>query len=296
LAGFVWDEVWKRYQRNGTMEILVLLASVTMLVLLLAAVKGYRGLKIILLFLSVISAAGWIFFNNSSDDINGTEFISSFLSGLTFNEEKNEVLAVTPPDEVKPQWKVYNGHLADIRHEGNSFSFSPKEESIWWRRSKGLLVYRYAEGDFFFSSLVRTRKNSDTLKYPDDAWQFGGIMLRDPSAEQSQESYILIAVGSMDSALMIEIKSTIQGVTTKSNFRWLSGDAELMIQREAGVFGMCVRPYGTAARWTRLTTYYRPDLPVKLQAGIMAYAFSYGRNVHDMTAYFDDVKIRRENE
>jgi hypothetical protein len=223
------------------------------------------------------------------------EIVSAFLSGNTLNLEKLD--SFTSADFRTGEWEVVNQDFSEMHLVGNrSFTIKPNAECFWGKQSTGPMIFTRTEGNFFFTSLIRTRKFSDTLNFPrDQARQFGGIMLRSAS-ENTNENYIYIAVGHRDSDLYIEVKSTNDGISTSDIYKWPSGDAELMIRREAMVFGLYARPYGTKRDWMRVQTYYRPDLPKMLNAGLIAYSYSFGRDLNDFIAYFDDVNIRRENE
>jgi hypothetical protein len=271
------------------MEIIILLISLTLLILIVTAHKRKRKLRIAaVIALMVVTLIALLFYSQSGSE--GSEIIASFITGSSEQLDK-----IKPSAEDEPgEWKLYNHEKTDSRVGNNSFTIRPTVECIWGKQASGPMIYRDAEGNIYFSSLIRTRKFSDTLHFPRDrAWQFGGIMLRDPSSE---ENNIYIAVGSKDSELIIEVKSTINNISQSEGYKWPSGDAELMIQREAMVFGLYARPYGTKGPWTRIHTYYRPDFPEKLQAGLIAYSYSYGRNLNDFITYFDEVNIWRDHE
>jgi hypothetical protein len=277
------------------MEIFILLLTIILLIIIFTLLRKKRRLKII--FILIIIAAGGITMilkNLYDGEIRGEELISSFLSGN--NLESEQLKPIETPETEPPVWNTYNSEISEFRFGENSFSIKAAGESIWGKESTGPMIFRNAEGNFFLSTLVRTRPYSDTLNFSEDrAWQFGGIMLRNPDS-LSGENYIYIAVGKRYNDLRLEVKSTTEGKSTSKTFKWPSGDAELMIQREAVVFGLYARPFGTKGEWTRVQTYYRPDLPNTLQAGIIIYSFSYGKKLNDFIAYFDDVNIRRENE
>jgi hypothetical protein len=276
------------------MEIFILLISAGLIVLILTLFKFRRKLKITFLIFVVVAAAVILLLTTlSSGNLKGGELVSAFLAGSSISIESN--VSEIPVEEMETEWNVYNHEMTDLRKESNSFSLRPDKETLWGKKSSGPMIYRNAEGNFFFSSLIRTRKYSDTLTHPTEkAWQLGGIILRDPADEE--ENNIFIAVGRKDADLYLEVKSTSNGKSVTNNYRWPSGDAELMIRRETSVFGLYARPYGTKGEWLRISTYYRPDLPNKLQAGVIAYSYSYGKNLNDFIAYFDEVNIRRENE
>jgi hypothetical protein len=277
------------------MEIFILLLTFVLLIIVLTFLRKKRRLKIMFILIIITAAGIMMIISNFNDgEIRGAEIISSFLSGNNLELEQ-----LKPAEEKAaelPVWNTFNSEISEFRTGNNSFSIRAVEECIWGRESTGPMIFRTAEGNFFLSSLVRTRPYSDTLNfYKERARQFGGIMLRNPDS-LSGENNIYIAVGRKNDGLRLEVKSTIEGKSTSEIFRWPSGDAELMIQREAKVFGLYARPFGTKGVWTRVKTYYRPDLPNTLQAGIIIYSYSYGKNFNDFIAYFDDVNIRRGNE
>jgi regulation of enolase protein 1 (concanavalin A-like superfamily) len=214
-----------------------------------------------------------------------TETISNDKSLEFMNDDFNS-------DSLNADWKIFNADMIDMKLSGSQLVLTPKIESVWWMKDNGPLIYKMAEGDFSFSTKVKTRKASDTTNYPDKEWQFGGIMLRDSASENTErgENYVFIVVGYRGSKLQVEVKSTQKNKSDVIGINWQTGDAEVRISRKGNLFYMMARK-DPSEEWQVMETYNRPDLPKQLQAGIIVYSYSYGRGVFDLTARFDEIKF-----
>jgi hypothetical protein len=195
--------------------------------------------------------------------------------------------------ELDQSWQWFQPELLSTAMTEQGLVMTSRSESLWWKNSRGPMVYRYVEGDGHFSIDVKTRKASDSSAYPDTEWQFGGIMLRDPSADAwfGRENYVFAVIGHRYQSLQLEIKSTVQGVSDVAGFDWPSGDASVMIERRGPLFTLKARPIGSSD-WRVMGEFNRPDLPSQLQLGIIAYTHSEGRAVYDFSAVFSDLAIK----
>ncbi|QQS34944.1 MAG: hypothetical protein IPM56_11810 [Ignavibacteriales bacterium] len=195
-------------------------------------------------------------------------------------------------DSLSTEWTKFNDDMLDMNQAGGKLILTPNIESVWWMKDQGPMFYKNVEGDFSFSTKVETRKASDTTSYPDKLWQFGGIILRAPSSDEESkgENYVFIVVGYRGSKLQVEVKSTKDDKSDVIGIDWPTGDAEVRISRKDNLFYMMARK-NSAEEWQVMETYERPDLPAKLQAGIIVYSFSYNKGVGDLTARFDEIKF-----
>lgn len=195
-------------------------------------------------------------------------------------------------DSLNADWVPLNIEIIDMALSNGQLIMTPKVESVWWMKDHGPMIYKMAEGDFSFSTKVQTRKASDTSRYPDKVWQFGGLILRDPASENTQrgENYVFIVVGYRGSKLQVEVKSTLSGKSDVIGIDWPTGDAEVRITRRGKFFTLMARK-SSSDDWQVMETYERADLPQKLQAGIIVYSFSYNKGIIDLTARFDEIKF-----
>ena len=193
---------------------------------------------------------------------------------------------------VRDGWAWYRPELVRADLDDARLAMTCLRESAWYRNSRGPMLFRRVAGDGAVSVTVRTRKASDAQRYPDDQWQFGGVILRDPGSDAwlASESYVFNAVGHRFDRLAIEAKSTRHGYSEVLAHDWDSGDAELSVDRRGASFTMRARSAG-AEQWTDVCNFDRPDLPPVLQLGIMAYAYSVGKGIFDVRAEFGGLDV-----
>lgn len=195
-------------------------------------------------------------------------------------------------DSLSTDWIPYNSNMVNITISSGKLILTPNVESVWWLKERGPMIYKMINGDFSLSTKVQTRKASDTTQYPDKEWQFGGVMLRDPTSENPErgENYVFIVIGYRGSLLEVEVKSTLSGNSDVTGISWPNGDAELRISRKGNLFYMMARKNSTQ-KWQVMKIYERPDLPDELQAAIIVYSFSNYKGIVDFVARFDEIKF-----
>ncbi len=195
-------------------------------------------------------------------------------------------------DLVAAGWQPFQIELADVDHRDGSLVMAPTRESVWWINQRGPMLYRYLDGDAVITATVRARKRSDAGAAPDMEWQFGGVLLRDSRGDAlvSRENYVFNVIGHRGSRLQVETKSTRNGDSRVDAWDWPNGDAELRIERRGAQFTMAAR-VTSADEWRTLISYERPDLPQRLQLGLIVYAYSEGRGRHDLQVFFDRLGV-----
>lgn len=183
---------------------------------------------------------------------------------------------------LSDEWQLRNESMMQWHLREGALVARTTQECVWWHNAQAPLFAQVVEGDFDLTAGVRTRKASDAASFPDSNWQFGGIMLRDPSGDAwfSRESYVFNVVGYRGSGLQIETKSTRQAVSEIRSVDWSSGDAELRIRRRGDRFTMLART--DEMQWQIVAEYIRQDLPSRLQAGLILYSASAGTGYHDL--------------
>lgn len=193
-------------------------------------------------------------------------------------------------------WAWFQRDHVTVLESERGLAFRSERETVWYENERGPMLWLPVSGAVDVRATVRTRKASDPDAYPDEAWQFGGIILRDPSGEKpfSRENYVFTVVGHRGDRLQVENKSTRQGRSDVLAFDWETGDAELRIERRGTTFRTSARPIG-ASDWQELSTFDRPDLPSTLQLGLISYSFDYGGGRFDLIAEFESIEVLTPN-
>ena len=166
----------------------------------------------------------------------------------------------------------------DTAISGGSLHLTANQESLWYQRSEGPLVYKETTGNFVISTRVRVRRESNP-SVPvglTGYYQFGGLMVRDPYS--SEENYVFLVVGERGSSqLCVEGKSTRNG---SSDVVWSHpprdhADIELRICRVNSHVSIWQREIGDS-QWmeadTQRSSFGRGDLPSTVQVGLIVYA------------------------
>ena len=199
----------------------------------------------------------------------------------------------SPRCQLGPEWKWLHRDQVGLEPRSDNFSMYATAESVWFLNAQGPLVYRHLDGDGTISASVKVRKRSAPNETPDIEWQFAGLLVRNPAGDawMSLENYVFNVIGFCCGELQVETKSTREGLSEVHSFRWDSGDAELSIQRSGARFTLRARR-DAADAWRELISFERPDLPPRLQVGLIVYALSFGRGRYDLQANFDQIAIR----
>ena len=199
-----------------------------------------------------------------------------------------------PRGQLESEWLWRQRERVELEPRADGFSMAATHESLWFLNAQGPMVYRHLVGDGTFSAVVKTHKRSDPTQAPDMEWQFAGLMLRDPASDawMGLENYVFNVIGFCCGELQIETKSTREGGSEIGGLRWDSGNAELAIQRSGARFTLRARRAASDDAWREVASYDRPDLPTRLQVGLILYAHSEGRGRHDLQAFFEQITIR----
>lgn len=209
------------------------------------------------------------------------------------------VAGVRPPldgpgaaGSIDTPWTWRNEGMLAHRIAGDSLVMEATTESLWWMNAQGPFLFAPIEGDLTMRAHVKVARRSAPDLPPDREWQFAGIMLRHPGGDRrwTLENYVFIVIGHRGARLQVEFKSTRDAVSDVEAVDWPSGDAELMIERRGSAFTLLARAPG-ADEWSLRHRFERPDLPATLQAGLILYAFSEGRGVHDLRGTFSAVRL-----
>lgn len=188
------------------------------------------------------------------------------------------------------KWNLYRPEAVSLVVENDQLVLTAVEESVWYHGDRAFMAYQEVTGDVSLTTPAYARRASDSSQPPDQEYQYGGLMLRDPASEQGEENYVFVVVGvrKPDGLLNVEYKTTQDGKSKVKFVDWSSGDAELRIDRAGSEVTVSARELGEES-WQVLTTYQRPDLPDTLQAGIITYAYSEGKGIYDLQMAFDGI-------
>ena len=189
-------------------------------------------------------------------------------------------------------WEWLKSYLVDYRFDQSGLTMMVQQEAVWWRNNSATGLFHLVDGDIDFQVSVKTRKESDNSSYPDNGYQFGGIILRNPSSNAifSAENYVFNVIGYRGSRLQVETKSTENGYSKVVAKDWLSGDAELKITRHGSRIGMYARELDSPV-WIEIDSLIRDDLPDTLELGLIVYSTSVGQQGTDIAINFKNLMV-----
>ena len=192
--------------------------------------------------------------------------------------------------------------------------------SVWFYDYSAPFAFKEVEGDFMVTS--RLRVHGTKTPYPQSTYSLAGLMVRQPRTAvpftsddkwpKDRENYIFAVTGTTDEPgePILETKSAIRSRPLVKHYplentNWL----EIRVARIGPSFVVLYRPDG--GEWTVHERFFRPDLPSRVQAGVMVYSdfatidakhwyrpWEYNKKVitdgvADMTAEFDYVRYAR---
>ncbi len=192
-----------------------------------------------------------------------------------------------------PGWQWFNPSHVNAEFGGAGLTLTALQESVWWMNDRAASYYSHVQGNVDVSVRVNTRSSSKPGRAPDSEYQLAGIMLRDPNCNQSfaLESYLFNLVGYRGNSLQVESKTTHRGRSEVTGQLWPSGDADLRIVRKDANFSLFARE-SEQQEWTQVNHFVRHNLPEVLEVALIAYSFSYGKNVVDLSAQFKNLVIQ----
>jgi len=246
--------------------------------------------------LIVILIAGLLMFQGK--DGRGYKLLTKLLRPMIPQPELSQALSTNYAEGFKKitentDWQWYQPDLVDWKLEGDSLAIKTNQESVWWQNTRGPMLFRPVKGDVEVSIKLKARKASNSEVFPDSAYQFGGIMLRDPTSAHmlTSENYVFNVIGNRGpNGIQVETKSTHNGWSSVQGTDWTTGDVELKIKRIGAQFSLFARSLEDAD-WQLVQEYQRADLPEILQLGVIVYSYSGGQGVVDLTVAFKDLVI-----
>ncbi|MCK6447476.1 MAG: hypothetical protein L6Q99_13885 [Planctomycetes bacterium] len=180
--------------------------------------------------------------------------------------------------QIASKWKFENAGLAQFTETNGALVITPVASgpnAIWYNDTEGPLVYQRVFGDFTVRATLHARDTVVPSAPPPQPYRLGGLLVRNPNSTSPDLDWVHVAIGGGDASfpVAVEDKTTVD---SSSDFVFQSiptPDAELRIRRRGTSFELAWRPIG-AQTWTPLRTHQRPDLPVMLDVGLMAYSAS----------------------
>jgi len=246
--------------------------------------------------LIVILIAGLLVFQGK--DGRGYKLLTKFLRPMIPQPELSQPLSANYAEGFKQitenaNWTWYQPDLVDWTLVGDSLVIKTNQESVWWKNSRGPMLFRLIKGNVDVSIKLNARKASNSEVFPDNAYQFGGIMFRDPASGSilTSENYVFNVIGNRGpNGIQVETKSTYNGWSSVQGTDWATGDVELKIKRTGAQFSLFARSLEDTD-WQLVQEFQRADLPETLQLGIIVYSYSGGRGVVDLNVAFKDLVI-----
>jgi len=191
-------------------------------------------------------------------------------------------------------WTWFKSDLVDYSFSPAGLKIVVNQEAVWWRNKSATGLFNLVDGDFDIQVQALTRKKSDGDSYPDQDYQFGGVILRNPlsNAFMGVENYVFNVVGYRGSRLQVETKTTRNGYSDVVAKNWPSGDAYLKLERRGDRVVMLAREL-EGQEWLKINAVERSDLPETLEVGLIVYATSGGEGRTDLAVKFRKLKVKQ---
>lgn len=174
-----------------------------------------------------------------------------------------------------PAWQVIQGDYPD----GDSTAYDVGKSTVgeltvvpgrsWWvDQTRGWYLYKPVTGDFM--ATLRLRVTGRSGDEPTANWSLSGLLVRRPTADRAQESWLSFRIGRVNNVDVFERKTTSHGVSHLILTPTKPGWVELRVARVGQYFALLYRYPGGPFRFHY--GYWRPDLPQALTVGIDAFS------------------------
>jgi len=155
----------------------------------------------------------------------------------------------------------------------------------WWvDQTRAFYLFKPVTGDFMAS--LRLRVTGKAGDEPTANWSLSGLLVRRPTTDRTQESWLSFRIGRVNNVDVFERKTTNHGrsvlVLTPTKPGWV----ELRVARVGQYFALVYRYPG--AKWRFQYAYWRPDLPQPLTVGIDAFSGDNGTKA-DLVSHVDSI-------
>jgi hypothetical protein len=171
-------------------------------------------------------------------------------------------------------WSANQLELQDINTTRPGRMVMMPYTSTWFNDYRGELTFKEVSGDFVVTTDVEA--SSRTSGAPRSNFSLGGIMVRAPRAitpatwRPGGENYVFLSTGAANSpgTFQFEVKTTTNSNSVLIIENAPSGHAVIQVAR-IGPYIITLKNIGGV--WSVHRRYYRPDLPLILQAGMTTY-------------------------
>ena len=161
----------------------------------------------------------------------------------------------------------------------------PKSGTGWYRDGMGPMLFRIIEGDFLVETRVEIKSRNAENQPPQANFNSAGLIVRNPESGQGTQNWVVVNVGKQNPDLGTEVKTT----TNSDSVLSLQPDkhnGRLRLAR-IGTTIYALKKLDGESEWTLIRQFSRPDLPAKVQVGLMCNG--WGSN-GDAIAHFDYVR------
>lgn len=253
-----------------------------------------------LLVLFLISCDQLEFWNRKSNT-SQKDLLPLLLLGISTNAT-DDLVALN--DEFDSQtlsnWTIYNNDTTSLSNptsisiSNGSLQLTPQSQTLWFNAIQtGAMVSKTISGNFVASTSVQVRRRTNFNLAPNQTVELAGLMVRNRFT--SLENYVFIVLGFDENDLSVEVKTTINDVSSYIGPSRSSTDGELRICRIGENFYLYLK--GTDGAWiaqnhptTGNPVFVRSDLPNSIEVGLNIYA---NQGTPDVTARFDYLRFYR---
>ena len=163
-------------------------------------------------------------------------------------------------------------------------------QSGWFGDGKGPFVYKHVTGNFVMQAHVTARNTSNAQNPPSRQYNSAGLLVRDPASVSGSENWLMYNVGFQETFVGTEGKTTVDS-TSQLFLTPGAKSGRLVICRLGSAFSMWRRLDGENT-WQETDHFDRPDLPARLQVGIIANGYE---GPPDITAEFEYIRFEVPN-
>lgn len=162
------------------------------------------------------------------------------------------------------------------------FTVEPTQ-SGWYQENHAFLLSKPITGDFVVQIDAEADSRDAPGNAPNDAFNSIGVLARDPASGPGHENWIMWDVGTQDTTVGSEGKTTVNSVSTL--FVVPGGRrGELALCRLGTTFHLLRRLEGDAG-WSETHTFDRPDMPATLDVGLITNAWESAPDLHATVDY-----------
>ncbi len=177
---------------------------------------------------------------------------------------------------LDPRWSVLHPDRATVAVAGGALTIAPVVAgpgTFWYQDGEGVLVHQEIRGDFEVTTRALARA-AGAQGPPAVEYRLGGITVRNPDdTAPGTHDFLHLAVGAGDAAhpYAIEHKLTVDSVSAYAFLPAPYEAIDLRIARTGSRFDLSWKRAADVA-FTPVVSHVVPQLPDRVQVGLMAYA------------------------